>query len=433
MVEQPPKVEFGEYALPLSFELAKKATQGAAQDRRGNRHRHRADRRLRRLEVAGAGYINARLKRSRRRRARQGRCPHSAAHREGEDSRRAQPASIPTRPRTSATCATPSSATLSFACCAPAATGRRAELHRQHRRPGCRRGRRLPRAGKEEQGRRRAAHQVKPRFDYLCWDVYARVSQWYEQDKANLKKRAETLHAIEQGNNEIAEMAEIISTAVLRRHLETMERLYIEYDFLPRESEILRLHFWDLAFKQMKDKGVLYNEEHGKNAGCWVMRASVTRQGRAEAEHTDEDQKVIVRSNGTVGYVGKDIAYHLWKFGLLGRDFDYRRFYQYPNQKEVWISADEGEKEHPHFGEVERHLQRDRHAPGGSAEHRDRRATRARLHRCRRALHALLLRNGGAHAALRARTRLSADRRRDGARRTSRCRAARDSASRPTT
>jgi arginyl-tRNA synthetase len=67
---------------------------------------------------------------------------------------------------------------------------------------------------------------------------------------------------------------------------------------------------------------------------------------------TEEDQKVIVRSNGTVGYVGKDIAYHMWKFGLLGRDFGYRKFYRYPNAHDCWISTTNGEKDHPHFGDV---------------------------------------------------------------------------------
>jgi len=61
---------------------------------------------------------------------------------------------------------------------------------------------------------------------------------------------------------------------------------------------------------------------------------------------------VIVRSNGTVGYVGKDIAYHLWKFGLLGRDFGYRRFYRYPNEHDCWISTTDGVPDHPHFGDV---------------------------------------------------------------------------------
>ena len=229
----------------------------------------------------------------------------------------------------------------------------------------------------------------QPRFDYYCWDLYARVSQWYEQDKQNLQVRAQTLHGIEDATSETAAIAELISTAVLRRHLETMDRLDIEYDFLPRESEILHLHFWDAAFAKLKDSGVLTYENEGKNKGCWVMRRAGTGAARVGGGDSpapkqkktngsdaiddvddllveigltgvdirpsgisEEDQKVIVRSNGTVGYVGKDIAYHMWKFGLLGRDFGYRKFYRYPNQHECWISSTEGQKDHPHFGDV---------------------------------------------------------------------------------
>jgi arginyl-tRNA synthetase len=203
----------------------------------------------------------------------------------------------------------------------------------------------------------------EPRFDYYCWDLYARVSQWYAEDKQNAQARGATLHAIEEGNNETAAIADLISITVLRRHLETMDRLDIEYDFLPRESEILHLHFWDAAFVKLKETGVLTYEDQGKNKGCWVMRRAGTAKaesttegtgdtGYSEDEISEEDQKVIVRSNGTVGYVGKDIAYHMWKFGLLGRDFGYRRFYRYPNSHDCWISAVDGEKEHPHFGDV---------------------------------------------------------------------------------
>ena len=203
------------------------------------------------------------------------------------------------------------------------------------------------------------AHQ--PHFDYYCWDLYARVSQWYEADKQNLQVRQQTLHAIEDGTTETAAIADLISVAVLRRHLETMDRLDIEYDFLPRESEILHLHFWDAAFIKLKEAGVLTFETDGKNKGCWVMRRAGTGKlssttedtGDTEEEKIDEeDQKVIVRSNGTVGYVGKDIAYHMWKFGLLGRDFGYRKFYRYPNGHDCWISTAHGEKHHPHFGDV---------------------------------------------------------------------------------
>jgi arginyl-tRNA synthetase len=199
----------------------------------------------------------------------------------------------------------------------------------------------------------------QPRFDYYCWDLYARVSQWYEADKKNQQARLDTLHAIEAEGSETAAIADSISTAVLRRHLETMDRLDIEYDFLPRESEILHLHFWNAAFEKLKAAGVLTYETEGKNKGCWVMRragtskASLTTEGIGDTEElAEEDQKVIVRSNGTVGYVGKDIAYHMWKFGLLGLDFGYQTFYRYPNNHDVWISTTEGAKSHPHFGDV---------------------------------------------------------------------------------
>ena len=200
-----------------------------------------------------------------------------------------------------------------------------------------------------------------PRFDYYCWDLYAQVSQWYEADKQKLQLRLQTLHAIEDAATETAAIADLISVAVLRCHLETMDRLDIEYDFLPRESEILHLHFWDAAFIKLKETGVLTYEGEGKNKGCWVMRRAGTAKtnstaegtgGSEEEKITEEDQKVIVRSNGTVGYVGKDIAYHMWKFGLLGRDFGYSKFYRYPNGHDCWISTANGEKDHPHFGDV---------------------------------------------------------------------------------
>jgi len=204
---------------------------------------------------------------------------------------------------------------------------------------------------------------AQPRFDYYCWDLYAKVSQWYEQDKTHLEARRATLHALEEGGNPTANLAQKISMAVLHRHLETMQRLGIEYDFLPQESDILHLHFWAKAFELLKAAGVLYYEENGKNKGCWVMTrpgnaksaAAVETAAEGAANATDEDAKVIVRSNGTVGYVGKDIAYHLWKFGLLGLDFGYRKFSEYADGRHVWISCDpkDGEPGAPHFGGVD--------------------------------------------------------------------------------
>jgi arginyl-tRNA synthetase len=201
--------------------------------------------------------------------------------------------------------------------------------------------------------------ETNQRIDFYCWDLYARVSQWYTADPDHLdarkQLRLDTLHALEMGKNDTADIADLISTAVLRRHLETMQRLNIEYDFLPRESEILSLHFWDAARTLMLEKGVLYLETAGKNKGCYVMRRAGSAEEIATEDSSlpDEDAKVIVRSNGTVTYVGKDIAYHLWKFGLLpGKDFGYLKFNQYPDHC-CWISAVHGETPHPSFGHAD--------------------------------------------------------------------------------
>ena len=132
----------------------------------------------------------------------------------------------------------------------------------------------------------------QPRFDYYCWDLYARVSQWYEANPQNKQARPQTLHAIEDAASETAAMAEAISTAVLRRHLETMDRLDIQYDFLPRESEILHLHFWDAAFEKLKDTGVLTFESEGKNKGCWGMRRAGTAKAGSAEEETEEQDKI---------------------------------------------------------------------------------------------------------------------------------------------
>lgn len=197
-------------------------------------------------------------------------------------------------------------------------------------------------------------------IDYFCWDLYARVSQWYveagqaAEELARRKQlRLDTLHALETGGNDTAEIADLISTTVLRRHLETMQRLGIEYDFLPRESEILSLHFWDAARVLMIKKGVLYQETEGKNKGCLVMQRAGTEG--ADEGVADEEAKVIVRSNGTVTYVGKDIAYHLWKFGLLQRDFYYEKFHEYPHHT-CWVSTGEeaaNDAAHPVFAKAD--------------------------------------------------------------------------------
>jgi arginyl-tRNA synthetase len=188
------------------------------------------------------------------------------------------------------------------------------------------------------------------RFDYLCWDLYARTSSHYQGNPDALKWRHDALHAIEAGEGELAEMAHTVADAIVGCHLRTMLRLGIEYDVLPRESEILHLKFWAAAFELLKERKAIYFETQGKNTGCWVMPGSAFTSSEGE----DAD-KVIVRSNGTVTYVGKDIAYQLWKFGLLGKDFYYRLWMDYPSGHPLWVTTDEpSQTATPSFGRGDR-------------------------------------------------------------------------------
>jgi len=386
VVEQPPKIEFGEFALPVSFELARtlrKAPRKIADEIVAEMTLPEG---FAKFEVAGAGYINAKLDRS-------AAAKLVAAGNVAENPHLLTTADVGHH-------GAPAAGSRGNVLVEHTSINPNKAAHIGHLRNsilGDTLVRLLRAAGYHvdvqnyidntgvqvadvvvgfERMAKKSRAEIEAliagsegRFDYYCWDLYAKVSQWYEADKENLQARRDTLHALEVGGNETAEIAQMISMAVLRRHLETMQRLDIEYDFLPQESDILHLHFWAKAFELLKQTGVLYFEEEGKNKGCWVM----TRPGKRAKDDLDkdrlddlitaiamqglgpdEDAKVIVRSNGTVGYVGKDIAYHMWKFGLLGLDFGYRKFYEYADGRPVWISCDpkDGEPGAPHFGGV---------------------------------------------------------------------------------
>ena len=407
VVEQPPKIEMGEFALPVSFELAKRLRKAPRKIADEIVAEMTLPEGFAKFEVAGAGYINARLDRSaaaeivagenEEQEQEQGQLPHPSqqqarmGHPDGRGSRGkvlVEHTSI--NPNKAAHIGHLRNSILGDTLVRLLrAAYYTVDVQNYIDNTGVQ-------VADVVVGFERVAKKSKAeiealiagsegRFDYYCWDLYAKVSQWYEADKTNLQARRDTLHLLEVGGNETAEIAQEISMAVLRRHLETMQRLDIEYDFLPQESDILHLHFWAKAFELLKAAGVLYFEEEGKNKGCWVMTRpgseffrqalGKVRQGQKEVQDDepadyeswegtdvpaeapngpDEDAKVIVRSNGTVGYVGKDIAYHMWKFGLLGLDFGYRKFYEYADGRAVWISCDPKDSEPgaPHFGGV---------------------------------------------------------------------------------
>jgi arginyl-tRNA synthetase len=203
---------------------------------------------------------------------------------------------------------------------------------------------------------------MEPRFDYDCWDIYAKATQFFAADKVNAAKlRGETLRAIEEGRGEESEVAEVVADAIVTFHLRTMARLGIYYDLLARESEILHLKFWDAAFEMLKKSGAIVLATTGKMAGCWIMPAEkeeevgeVKETAAADDGDADEENiqdKIIVRSNGTVTYVGKDIAYQLWKFGLLGKDFKYAKWKNAPPAETVWATTSmKGDPQAPNFG-----------------------------------------------------------------------------------
>jgi arginyl-tRNA synthetase len=163
---------------------------------------------------------------------------------------------------------------------------------------------------------------TEPKFDFFCWDLYSKMTSYYAEHPESKQWRLDTLHRIEHQEGDTAKLAAVVARAIVQRHIETMLRLDITYDLLPKESDIIQLHFWDRAFELLKESGAVIYETGGKNKGCWVMRLGET----TEFEGMDEPDKVLVRSNGTVTYTGKDIAYQLWKFGLLNRTFNYRKF-----------------------------------------------------------------------------------------------------------
>jgi arginyl-tRNA synthetase len=193
----------------------------------------------------------------------------------------------------------------------------------------------------------------RARFDYYCWDLYSRVTEWYEADKSRLEIRAAALHELEQGSNDTAALGAFIVDRIVRTHLNTMARLNISYDLLTYEGDILRLHFWAHAFEVLKAQGAVFLQTEGRLTGCWVMR--IEEGEGAESDDEESKEKVIVRSNGVVTYVGKDIANQFWKFGLLGRDFRYRRFAPQRNGQVLWsTTSGEGEPGAPPFGRAGR-------------------------------------------------------------------------------
>ena len=177
-------------------------------------------------------------------------------------------------------------------------------------------------------------------FDYFCWDLYAHFQNQLERNSFLIEKRGEVLRQIEGGTHPVASFAKELAVKIVQSHLETVAQLSVFYDLLNWESDIIARGFWEATFELLKEKGAIRLETEGPNEGCWVVPLG----GIVEtAEGMKSLDKILVRSNGSVTYTGKDVAYQLWKFGLLKRDFLYKRWGPQANGEVLWTTAKEGE------------------------------------------------------------------------------------------
>ncbi len=350
--ERPPKLAMGDLASPVSFELAKrlkKAPRAIAQELAAN---FAPPAGIARLEVAGGGYLNAFFDRAAFFQGALAESGHEAVA-TGADAPKTMVEHTSINPNKAAHIGHLRNAVLgdTFVRVLRHA-GRRVEVQNYIDNTGVQVADvvlgflHIEKKSLEEVKALTAA----PKFDYLCWDLYARVTNWLAEDKSRLTLRSQTLKDIEEDHGDAARVAEVVSNAIVVCQLNTVGRLGIDYDLLSQESEILHLKFWDAAFEMLKARGAIEMATTGKNAGCWIMKLptekadgaadDATADASAKEENPEEaEAKIIVRSTGTVTYVGKDIAYHLWKFGLLNRDFYYKPFMKQWNGREVWVTS----------------------------------------------------------------------------------------------
>ncbi len=365
--EVPPRTDLGDLAFPVAFELAKRIKQATGEKRNPRaiaeelKQVLESDEAVERVEVAGAGYLNLFYDRARLLAAFSSSTtePAVADAPEARPKRMVEHTSV--NPNKAAHIGHLRNSVLgdTFVRILQA-NGDRVEVHNYIDNTGVQVADvvvgfvHLEGMSLEDVRALDASLKEDYPFDYYCWDLYARVGIFYrngnpdaKEDLEHLKLRVETLHALEEGGNAAAELADYVATRIVHCHLDTMRRLGITYDLLPRESEVL--HFlWSHAFERMKESGAIKFQTEGKNNGCWVMPME-THEGSEEFEA----DKVIVRSNGTITYTGKDIAYQLWKLGQVDLNFYFKPFSTEPDGRTVWTttsSADEANTDAPHFG-----------------------------------------------------------------------------------
>ena len=158
------------------------------------------------------------------------------------------------------------------------------------------------------------------KFANYCGDtVYVSTTLKYESDKDLESKRHEILKELEDSASETAKFGKILTRKILSDQLDTVWNLGATYDCLNFESEILYSKLWENIFEKMKSENLVRLEDEGDNAGCWILPIE------------NEDDKIIVRSNGAATYVAKDIPYAAWKLGALTDPFNYAEHITQPN------------------------------------------------------------------------------------------------------
>jgi len=366
--EVPPRTELGDLAFPVAFELAKRIKQATGEKRNPRaiaeelKQVLESDAAVARVEVAGAGYLNLFYDRARLLAALSSSTTEAtAAAPSSEDRPKRMVEHTSVNPNKAAHIGHLRNSVLGDTFVRILrANGERVEVHNYIDNTGVQVAdvvvgfQHLEGMSLADVRALDASLKEDYPFDYYCWDLYARVGLFYrggdpdaKEDPERLKLRVETLHALEEGGNATAELADYVATRIVHQHLDTMRRLGITYDLLPRESEVL--HFlWSHAFERMKESGAIHFQTEGKNRGCWVM----PMEGHEGSEEHEPD-KVIVRSNGTITYTGKDIAYQLWKLGQVDLNFYFKPFRTEPDGHAVWTTTsnkEEAASDAPHFG-----------------------------------------------------------------------------------
>ncbi len=176
------------------------------------------------------------------------------------------------------------------------------------------------------------------KFDHYMWDVYSQMEARIAENPDLQERRQKLLLEAEDANSETSGKLVDLSRKVLQGQLITFQTLGFDYDVIIHESDVSRLDLWGKTFEILKQNDNIYCATEGKSKGCWLVKME---SGASQVENSDEIEgdKIIVRSNGVPTYTGRDIAYHMWKFGLLDSDFHYKKWDIGTQEKPLWSTT----------------------------------------------------------------------------------------------